>query len=94
MTDKSLFSANNCLHVLILTWAATSTGNLYTPVEMAGLFSGGDMGFWVVLFIIIVILGALNGGDSFGDTISKGIGCVLTIVAIGVLIVFALALFE
>jgi hypothetical protein len=47
------------------------------------------MGFWVVLFIIIVILGALNGGDSFGDAISKGIGCVLTIVAIGVLIVFA-----
>jgi ABC-type proline/glycine betaine transport system permease subunit len=52
------------------------------------------MGCWVVLFIIIVILGALNGGDSFGDTISKGIGCVFTIVAIGVLIVFALALFE
>ena len=58
------------------------------------LILGDDMGFWVVLFIIIVILGALNGGDSFGDTISKGIGCILILSLIGVVIIFLLALFE
>ena len=51
------------------------------------------MGFWVGLFIIIAILGALNGGNSFGDTISKGIGCLLNLVVIGALILFVLALF-
>jgi hypothetical protein len=50
------------------------------------------MGFWVVLFIIIVILGALNGGDSFDDTISKGIGCILTLVGLGAIVLLFLAL--
>ena len=52
------------------------------------------MGFWVVLFIAIVILGALNGGESFDDTISKGIGFALTVVVKGVLIILALTIFE
>lgn len=34
---SSLLLANKCLHVLILTWAATSKGNLYTTMEMAGI---------------------------------------------------------
>ena len=31
-------------------------------------------------FIIIVIIGALAGGKSFGDTISKGCGCLAFLV--------------
>ena len=54
------------------------------------------MGFWVVLFVIIVILGALDGGDSFGDTISKGswciIWCISTLVGIGAIALLFLAL--
>ena len=41
---------------------------------------------WVALFVIILILGALAGGDGFGDTIRSGCGClVLIIIALVVL---------
>jgi hypothetical protein len=46
---------------------------------------------WVIFLIIVVILGALAGGKSFGETISKGIGC-LILVIIAVLILAAIAL--
>ena len=48
------------------------------------------MEFWIGLFVVIVILGALAGGESFGGTISKGVGC-LFIVIIGILILAALS---
>ncbi len=35
--------------------------------------------FFVILFIIILILGAIAGGESFGDTIAKGIGALLVL---------------
>ena len=35
---------------------------------------------WVVLFLVIVILGALAGGNSFGETIRNGCGCLVLIV--------------
>lgn len=34
---------------------------------------------WVILFVIIILLGALAGGDSLGETIRKGIGCLVVI---------------
>ena len=37
---------------------------------------------WVVLFIIIVILGALAGGNSFGQTVRKGCGCLVAIMIV------------
>ena len=37
---------------------------------------------WIVLFIVIVVLGAISGGKSFGETISNGIGC-LVLLAVG-----------
>jgi hypothetical protein len=47
---------------------------------------------WVVLFIIIVVLGALVGGNSFGETIRNGIGCLvwifLALLALAVFFVF------
>jgi hypothetical protein len=44
---------------------------------------------WIVLLIVIVVLGALVGGNSFGETIRKGIGCLVVIF----LILVALAMF-
>jgi hypothetical protein len=41
------------------------------------------MDFWVGLFLVVVILGALAGGKSFGGTISKGIGCLFWVAIIG-----------
>jgi hypothetical protein len=38
------------------------------------------MGFLVVVFIIVVFLGALAGGKSFGDTIRTGCGCLIFII--------------
>ena len=35
---------------------------------------------WVGLLVLIVILGALAGGNSFGETIRKGAGCLLVLV--------------
>ena len=34
---------------------------------------------WVGLLVVILILGALVGGDSLGETIRKGIGCLVVI---------------
>ena len=45
---------------------------------------------WVGLFVIIVILGALAGGRSFGGTISKGVGC-LFIIIVGIIILTVLS---
>jgi len=44
---------------------------------------------WVGLLIVILILGALAGGESLGGTIRKGIGCLVVIF----LIVLALVIF-
>ena len=43
--------------------------------------------FWIGLFVVVVILGAIAGGKSFGETIANGIGCIVIIV----IIFFALA---
>lgn len=40
------------------------------------------MEFLVGLLIIIIILGALAGGKSFGGTVSKGMGCLAIIMFI------------
>ena len=42
---------------------------------------------WIGLFIVIVVLGALAGAESFGGTIRKGIGCLI----LGVVLLFVLA---
>ncbi len=42
---------------------------------------------WVGLFIVIVILGALVGGNSLGETVRKGVGCLLVIFLIALAIV-------
>lgn len=34
---------------------------------------------WLVLLVVIVILGALAGGNSLGETIRNGIGCLVLI---------------
>ena len=44
---------------------------------------------WVGLLVVIVILGALAGGNSLGETIRNGIGCLVVIF----LILVALAMF-
>ena len=44
---------------------------------------------WVVLLVIIIILGALAGADSLGETIRSGLGCLVWIV----LALLALAFF-
>ena len=44
---------------------------------------------WVALLVVIVILGALAGGNSLGETIRNGIGCLAVIF----LILVALAMF-
>jgi hypothetical protein len=44
---------------------------------------------WVGLLVVIVILGALAGGNSLGGTIRNGIGCLVVIF----LILVALAMF-
>lgn len=43
----------------------------------------------VGLFIVIVILGALVGGRSFGGTIVKGLGC-LTVLVFGLIVLLVL----
>ena len=42
---------------------------------------------WIVLLVVIIILGALVGGDSLGETIRKGIGCLVVIFLIALAIV-------
>ena len=43
---------------------------------------------WMVLLVIILILGALAGGNSFGETIRTGCGCLMAIIVV----LFVLAL--
>ena len=43
---------------------------------------------WVVLLVVIIILGALAGGNSFGETIRTGCGCLVAIIVV----LFVLAL--
>ncbi len=45
------------------------------------------MEFLVGLLVVIIILGAMAGGGSFGDVVSKGIGSLFTIILILILIV-------
>lgn len=40
------------------------------------------MVFIIGFFILVVILGALSGGKSFGETISGGLGCLVMIVVL------------
>lgn len=40
---------------------------------------------WIILFVVIVILGALAGGNSFGETIRNGCGC-LVLIVLGLLV--------
>lgn len=47
------------------------------------------MEFLVGLFIVVVVLGALAGGRSFGGTIVNGIGCLFVIII--ALVFFAIA---
>lgn len=49
---------------------------------------------WVVLFIIIVILGALAGGNSFGGTVRKGCGCLVAIFVVMFVIAVLVASIE
>ena len=44
---------------------------------------------WVVLLVVILILGALAGGNSLGETIRNGIGCLVVVF----LVLLALAFF-
>jgi hypothetical protein len=41
---------------------------------------------WIALLVVIVILGALAGGNSFGETVRVGCGCLLAII-LGLLII-------
>lgn len=44
------------------------------------------MGALVILFIVVVIIGALLGGNSFGGTIRSGCGCISVVLIIIVLL--------
>lgn len=46
----------------------------------------------LALLVIVVILGALAGGNSFGETIRTGCGCLLVIVLIGFGLLFLAAI--
>ena len=37
---------------------------------------------WVALLVVIIIIGALLGGNSFGETIRTGCGCLAVIVVV------------
>ena len=41
---------------------------------------------WVALLVIILILGALAGGEGLGDTIRSGCGCLVVIIIVLVVI--------
>lgn len=36
----------------------------------------------IIVIIVLVILGAIAGGNSFGDTLRKGVGCLVSLVII------------
>ncbi|MEI6269081.1 MAG: hypothetical protein WCP01_09400 [Methylococcaceae bacterium] len=39
----------------------------------------------IIIFIIVVVLGALSGATSFGETIKEGCGCIVSIVTLVVI---------
>jgi hypothetical protein len=41
---------------------------------------------WITLLVIIIILGALAGGNTFGETIRSGCGCLVLIIVVLVVI--------
>ncbi len=43
---------------------------------------------WLVLLVVILILGALLGGNSLGETIRKGLGCLVVILLVLLAFVF------
>ena len=43
---------------------------------------------WIALLVVIIILGALVGGDSLGETIRMGLGCVLVIALVLLALIF------
>ena len=43
---------------------------------------------WLVLLVVILILGALLGGNSLGETIRKGLGCLVVILLVLMAFVF------
>jgi len=45
---------------------------------------------WLALLAIVVILGALAGGNSFGETVRLGCGCLTLII----LLIFVLMMFA
>lgn len=46
------------------------------------------MVFLISLLVIAIIIGSLRGGKSFGETINKGCGTIITIILIIVFLVF------
>lgn len=45
----------------------------------------------VILVLVLIVLGALLGGDSFGECLRIGCGClIMALIAAGVLILFGL----
>ena len=41
---------------------------------------------WIALLVIIIILGALAGGNTLGETIRSGCGCLVLIIVLIVVI--------
>ena len=37
---------------------------------------------WIALLVIIIILGALAGGNTLGETIRSGCGCLVLIIVV------------
>jgi len=48
------------------------------------------MEFLVGFLVVVIILGALSGGGSFGDVVSRGIGTLLMIIFLLILIEVAI----
>ena len=46
---------------------------------------------WLVILIIIVIVGALLGGESFGEMIRGGCGCLVLVVIAAAMFLFILS---
>lgn len=41
---------------------------------------------WIALLVIIIILGALAGGNTLGETIRSGCGCLVSIIVVIVVV--------
>jgi hypothetical protein len=46
---------------------------------------------WLVLLVVIIILGALAGGNSLGETIRGGCGCLVLLVIAAVVVLFLIS---